>query len=37
VSRSLFSRISGLGLKGEREKRRKEASWAEIPARAILS
>jgi hypothetical protein len=26
VRRSLFSRISGLGLKGEREKRRKEAS-----------
>jgi hypothetical protein len=37
VSKSLFSSISGLGLKGDREKRRKEASCGEMPARAIRS
>ena len=33
----MFSRISGLGLKGERLKRRKEASCGEIPALEIFS
>jgi hypothetical protein len=33
----LFSSISGFGLKGDREKRRKEASCGEMPARAIRS
>ena len=37
VRRSLFSRMSGLGLKGERAYRRKEASWEVRPALKALS
>ena len=37
VSRSLFSRMSGLGRNGEREKRRNEASWGVMPTLSIFS